>query len=92
MCHASIHSGESFEAARDALVAYITGEADYALANKFTVTRASSLRRAADLLDTAECARRIAGVPTNKPWTKTTVVGAGIEYAIIRVEREVKTS
>jgi hypothetical protein len=92
MCHADIASGESFEDVRAALVAYIEGEAQYAIESTFKYTRASSLRRAADLLEGAEAAGNIAALPTNKAWTSASIVAAGIEYTLIRVERKAKAA
>jgi hypothetical protein len=92
MCHADIYGGDSFEDAKAALVAYIEDEAQYAIENTYRYTRASSLRRAADLLEAAEAVAGIKGLPTNEAWTRASIVGAGIEYTLIRVERKAKAA
>ena len=81
MAHASIASVPTLAEAQAALVEYIEGEVKYLTTGRYV--SASSLRRAADLLDGVKA---VSGM-TPKANSRTSIRTANLVWTIVRTER-----
>jgi hypothetical protein len=79
----------TFEEAKEVLVNYMNQEVEW-LTTKFV--SASSLRRAADILDGVNTVRNILSPETNKALSQVQVETCGLVWSIIRTERQEVTA
>lgn len=89
MAHARIYAGSDLAEAQAALHAYMVKEADWLAEPRYR--SATSLRRAADILEAAEQARTLTP-EEGKPWSKAEVVSqtgdtVALVWSIVRIER-----
>lgn len=85
MAHVSIYQGDSLDEARAVLRAYIVDEAEWLVGGAYR--SATSLRRAAELLEAADGALSLSP-EEGKRWSVARIESAGLIWRIIRVERE----